>query len=144
MRREYPDAPLVGVAAVVIEGDKVLVVKRGTEPDKGLWGLPGGLVELGETLNEAVRREVAEETGLDVEAGEVVGMFEPIRYDEWNRIRYHYIVIDFLAYRKGGILKAGDDAAEVRWVSPDALDACPMRPKTTAIIRKAWALHSPP
>lgn len=144
MRREYPDAPLVGVAAVVIEGSKVLVVKRGTEPDKGLWGLPGGLVELGETLNEAVRREVAEETGLDVEPGEVVGVFEPIRHDGRNRIRYHYIVIDFIAYRRGGTLKAGDDAAEVRWVSTDALDDCPMRPNTATIIRKAWSMRFPP
>lgn len=142
MRREYPAAPLVGVAAVVIEEGKILLVKRGGEPDKGLWGLPGGLVELGETLAEALRREVAEETALDVEPGEVVGMIEPIVRDEQHHIRFHYVVVDFVAYVRGGTLKAGDDAAEVRWVSPDALDGVPMRSKTTEIIQKAWAIHS--
>ncbi|MCC7353199.1 MAG: NUDIX hydrolase, partial [Anaerolineae bacterium] len=111
MRREYPEAPLVGVGAVVIDNGKVLLVQRGQEPGKGTWGLPGGLVELGETAAEAVRREVVEETGLDVEPGPLVGIFEPITRDEEGRIRFHYIVVDFLASLRGGTLRAATDVA---------------------------------
>jgi 8-oxo-dGTP diphosphatase len=140
MRREYPEAPLVGVAAVVIQGDKVLLVQRGQEPHKGSWGLPGGLVQLGESVSEAVRREVAEETALEIEPGEVLGVFEPIVWDEQGRIRFHYVVIDFLARPLGGILSPASDVTAARWVSPQELASYQVRAETAEVIRKAWAI----
>ncbi len=144
MRREYPEAPLVGVGAVVIDGGKVLLVQRGQEPGKGTWGLPGGLVELGETVADAVRREVAEETGLDVEPGPLLGIFEPITRDAEGRVRYHYIVVDFLASLRGGTLCPASDVADVRWVPLDDLAAYGLRPATADMIRRARLLLATP
>ena len=144
MQREYPEAPLVGVGAVVIDGGKVLLVQRGQEPGKGTWGLPGGLVELGETVADAVRREVAEETGLNVEPGPLLGIFEPITRDEEGRVRYHYIVVDFLASLRGGALRPASDVADVHWVPLDDLVAYRLRPATVDMIRRAQLLLAIP
>lgn len=122
MQREFPEAPLVGVGAVVLEtiDDQlcVLLVLRGSEPLKGHWSLPGGLLELGETLTEAVQREVREETGLAVEPLELVELLDRIhRLDEpgGKRVRYHYVIADYLCRVTGGALRAGSDADAVRW-----------------------------
>lgn len=139
MAREYPDFPRVGVAAVVVRDQKVLLVQRGREPAKGLWGLPGGLLELGETLAEGARREVLEECAIHIEVGSVVGVFEPIQRDNAGRIRYHYVVVDLLATYLAGEPKPADDADDVRWIRLDALDDLPMLPETRAIIRQAAA-----
>lgn len=136
MAREYPNQPVVGVAAVVLRGDEVLLVQRGREPGKGSWGLPGGVLELGETLADGVRREVREECGIEVEVGPVVGVFEPIQRDSAGRLRFHYVVIDYLARHASGEPNAADDADDVRWVSIAALHSLPMHPETREIIQK--------
>lgn len=142
MHREYPEAPLVGVGGVVIHEGKVLLVRRGQEPGKDTWGLPGGLVEVGETIAEALRREVAEETGLEVEPGPLIGIFEPITRDEAHRVRYHYVVIDLLATVRGGALRPASDVADARWVDLDDLAAYPLRRETLEMIRRGCSLQA--
>src|SRR5271166_6441320 len=115
MQREFPSAPLVGVGAVIVEAGRVLLVRRGTEPLKGHWSLPGGLVELGEGLLSAVVREVWEETGLVVEPVELIELRDRI-HREADRVRYHYVIADYLCRVTGGKLLAASDADEVRWV----------------------------
>ena len=115
MQREYPLAPLVGVGAVVVDEGRVLLVRRGREPLKGEWSLPGGMLELGEGLTAGVVREVREETGLDVEPVELVELLDRI-YREGERVRYHYVIADYLCRVTGGTLKAASDAEAVRWV----------------------------
>ncbi len=114
MTREFPDNPLIGVGAVVVDGERVLLVRRGHEPLKGRWSLPGGLIELGEKLEAAVIREVKEETGLLVEPVELIELLDRI-HREGDRIRYHYVIADYLCRVTGGNLQAASDADEVRW-----------------------------
>lgn len=138
--REYPSQPIVGVAAVVLRGAEVLLVRRGREPAKGTWGLPGGAVELGETLVQAVRREVQEECAVEIEVGPVVGVFEPMQRDSAGRLQYHYVVIDLLARHLTGEPRADDDAEEACWIALDQLDKLPMQQETREIIRRAAAM----
>ena len=137
MSREYPEHPIVGVAAVVLRDGHVLLVQRGREPAKGLWGLPGGMLELGETLAEGVRREVLEECGVEIEVGPLVGVFEPMQRDGDDRLRYHYVVLDYLARYVSGELQAADDADDAQWVALEKLERLPMLAETRAIIRTA-------
>jgi 8-oxo-dGTP diphosphatase len=116
MSREYPDYPRVGVGAVVLDGDRVLLVQRGGAPLPGKWSVPGGLVELGETTAEAARREVAEECGLEIELVDLAGVLDRVVRDADGRVRYHWVLVDYLAVSRGGRLCAGDDAADARWV----------------------------
>jgi len=115
--RRYPARPIVGVGAVIVEGDRVLLVERGQEPQKGFWSLPGGLLELGERLEEAVRREVREETGLDVEILSVAGVFERILRDASGRPEYHYVLVDYLCRVVGGRLRPATDVSRAAWVA---------------------------
>lgn len=115
MQREFPLAPLVGVGAVVVEQGRVLLVRRGAEPLKGQWSLPGGLLELGESLAAGVIREVKEETGLIVEPVELVELLDRIQHED-ERVRYHYVIVDYLCRVTGGLLQAASDADAVRWV----------------------------
>lgn len=142
MAREYPNQPVVGVAAVVLRGDEVLLVQRGREPAKGSWGLPGGVLELGETLAQGAQREVMEECGVAIEVGPVVGVFEPMLRDEQGRLRFHYVVVDLLAAYAGGELRPADDADDARWVEIAALDGLPMRPETRQMILAGQALRA--
>jgi 8-oxo-dGTP diphosphatase len=138
MRREYPDAPIAGVGAVIVRGGAepaVLLIRRGQEPLKGEWSLPGGAVELGETLEEAVRREVLEETGLTVEPVGIVQAFDRISRDAEGRVRYHYVLVDFLCRVTGGCPACASDALEARWAGPRELDG--LTPLTVEVIRKA-------
>jgi len=137
MAREYPEHHIVGVAAVVLRDGRVLLVQRGREPARGLWGLPGGMLELGETLAEGVRREVLEECGVEIEVGPLLGIFEPMQRDGAGRLRYHYVVLDYLARYVSGELRAADDADDARWVELDALERLSMLAETRAMIRKA-------
>jgi len=125
MKREYPNSPLVGVGAVIVDsqsgGPRVLLIQRGTPPLLGEWSLPGGVLECGETLREAVAREAHEETGLVVETGEMLGVYERIIRSDDGRVRYHYVLLDFLCRAIGGDLNAGSDAAAARWFTPDEL-----------------------
>jgi mutator protein MutT len=116
LRREYPVIPLVGVGAVVVSDSKVLLVKRGHEPAKGLWSIPGGLIELGETAEAAVRREVKEETGVDVEVERLLDVVDNIVYDDQGRIQFHYVLVEFVARPIAAVAKPSSDASDVRWV----------------------------
>lgn len=137
-RRRYPDAPLVGVAAVVFDAaGEVLLVQRARPPRQGQWGLPGGLIDLGETLVDGVRREVREECGIEVEVGDLVALFEPIHRDEAGEIEYHYMVVDYWARHVQGELRASDDALNAAWVTPDELDNYALLPETRRVIEQA-------
>ena len=142
MRREYPEAPIVGVGAVVIDGTKVLLVRRGQEPLKGEWSLPGGALELGETLQQGVVREVLEETGLIVVPGGIIEILDRITPDEASgRVRYHYVLVDFVCHVAGGALCSASDAEEVRWVERDQLqNGFRLAPVTLVVIEKAFRL----
>jgi len=139
MKREYPESPLVGVGAVIIENQRVLLVRRGQPPLLGEWSLPGGVLECGETLREAVVREAREETGLAVETGEMLGVYDRVIRDDGGRARYHYVLIDFLCHPAGGELEAGSDAAEVRWFTRDELPALNLAFDTNEVLLKGLA-----
>lgn len=134
--RLYPRRPMVGVGAVVWRDGAVLLERRGQPPAQGSWSIPGGLVDAGERLEEAVRREVREECGIEVEVGPLLGVFEPMVADEDGRIRYHYVVLDYLARYVSGDVTIGDDAAELRWVSFEELGAYPLLPATRDMIER--------
>ncbi len=136
MKRDYPDRPIVGVGAVIIEGGRALVVRRGTEPLKGEWSIPGGVLELGETLRQGAEREAKEETGLTVEAGEALEVVDRIVRDPEQKIRYHYVLVDFLCRRISGDALPGTDASELRWVTPTELQGLRIADSAAAVIRK--------
>jgi 8-oxo-dGTP diphosphatase len=137
--RTYPDRPIVGVGAVVLDGDRVLLVRRANEPLKGAWSIPGGAVEVGETLEAAIRREVREETGLDVTVGPVVEVLDRIRLDADGRARFHYVLVDFVCEPCGGSLACASDASEVEWALLDELEVHGVAEITARVIRKAVA-----
>jgi 8-oxo-dGTP diphosphatase len=142
MKREFPKIPLVGVGAVIIEDSRVLLVKRAHPPLQAQWSIPGGVLEVGELVREAAVREAREETGLIVEPGELLGVYDRVLRHADQRVQYHYVLIDFLCRRVGGELQAADDAAEVRWFSPDELPALKLAEDTLDVIRKGleWTL----
>jgi len=135
--REYPERPIVGVGAVVVDGDRVLLVRRANEPLKGEWSVPGGAVECGETLKAAIAREVREETGLDVAVGPVVDVLDRIRLDPDGRVLYHYVLIDFVCTAVGGALACASDATEVEWAGLADLPRYRLAEKTVDVIRMA-------
>jgi 8-oxo-dGTP diphosphatase len=136
--REYPDRPIVGVGAVVIHLNRVLLVKRGNPPLLGEWSLPGGVVELGETLRAAAEREALEETGLIVKAGEVLEVLDRIIPGKDGAPQYHYVLIDFLCTVEGGELRAGGDAADTAWASESELGKYKLEKAAVEVIRKAF------
>ena len=144
IQREFPEAPIVGVGAVVVDQGRVLLVRRGREPLKGKWSLPGGMLELGESLAGGVTREVAEETGLQVEPIELIELIERILHEEGpegQRVRYHYVIADYLCRVVGGTLQAASDVAAVRWVKRSewsSQDFLPFDPITVRVIEKGW------
>jgi 8-oxo-dGTP diphosphatase len=138
--REYPDHPRVGVGAIVLHESRVLLVKRGQAPALGKWSLPGGLVDLGETTREAVVREVAEECGLRIAVVDVAGVVERVVRDEAGRIRYHYVLVDYLAFPEGTRVAPGSDAADVRWVEVDRLAELDTTEGLVDMVRRAQAL----
>jgi ADP-ribose pyrophosphatase YjhB (NUDIX family) len=140
--REYPDRPIVGVGAVIVDQARVLLVKRGSPPLLGEWSLPGGVVELGETLRAAAEREASEETGLIVKAGEVLEVLDRIIPGKDGAPQYHYVLIDFLCMVKGGEMRAGGDAADARWVRENELGKFKLEQLAVEVIRKAFALKS--
>jgi mutator protein MutT len=139
MAHEYPAAPVVGVGGVVLDGDRVLLVRRAHPPRQGEWSLPGGKVELGESLTAAVRRELREETGLDVAVGPLVELFDRVHPDDGGRIRYHFVIADYLCRPIGGTLAAGDDAADVAWVARADLPGYHVNPHVAAVVAAAFA-----
>ena len=140
MRREFPETPLVGVGAVVVDEGRVLLVRRGSEPLKGEWSLPGGVLEVGESLLAGVVREVLEETGLSIEPVELVELLDRI-HRVGERVRYHYVIADYLCRVTGGDLKAASDADAVRWVHRaewNSHSALRLDPVTTRVIELGW------
>jgi ADP-ribose pyrophosphatase YjhB (NUDIX family) len=140
IQREFPTTPLVGVGAVVVEDGRVLLVRRGSQPLKGHWTLPGGMLEVGETLAAGVVREVREETSLDVELIELVDLLDRI-HREGDRVRYHYVIADYLCRVTGGQLRAASDADAVRWVERsewNSHSALVLDPITVRVIEKGW------
>lgn len=136
IQREYPSSPIAGVAAVVLSGDGVLLTLRGNEPSKGRWGLPGGVVELGETVEDALIREVKEETGVLIEPRRLLSVFDSIVRDEDHKVRYHYVLCEYLCSVVGGALRASSDAMAVRWVPLSELCSTEMNPGTRRFIKK--------
>ena len=122
MKRLYPDQPVVGIGAVIIKDGKIALIKRGNEPSKGKWTIPGGLVELGESLEAAVIRETKEETCLDVENPHLIDVVDNVDLDEQGKVKYHYVIIDYLVHVKAGTIQAASDAAELRWVPFDEVE----------------------
>ena len=143
--REYPERPIVGVGAVIVDEGKVVLVRRKNEPLQGQWSLPGGMVEIGETLESALAREMLEETGLTVNVGPVVEVFDRITRDERSRVRYHYVLIDYVCWPAGGTLRAGSDVDAAVWADAAALEGYALTAKATSVIRRGLMLarHAP-
>jgi 8-oxo-dGTP diphosphatase len=134
--REYPDSPRVGVGAVVLREGRVLLVQRGMAPANGLWAIPGGALELGETLREAAEREILEETGITIRAGEPVFTCDVCQRDDAGRVRFHYVIIDLAADYVSGDVMGGDDALEARWVAPEEIENLPATKTTLKLLRQ--------
>lgn len=138
MQREYPDQPIVGVGTVIVEEGRVLLARRSRPPLRDRWSLPGGVVELGETLRAAAEREAREETGLIIKAGEVLEVLDRIIPGENGRPQYHYVLVDFLCACADGELRAGGDVSEVAWAAENELDKYQLDALAIAVIQKAF------
>ena len=136
MKREYPAVPVIAVGAIIRHQDRLVLIRRDKEPAKGAWTFPGGAVELGESLEDAVRREVLEETGLQVELGEVAMVIDRVDRDEAGVVRYHYIIVDYYARPVGGALHPGGDVSDARWVGLADLDGLEMTEKAGELARE--------
>lgn len=149
--REYPERPIVGVGGVVVEDGRALLVRRGTEPLLGQWSIPGGTLELGETLQEGTARELKEETAMEVRVLDMIEAFDRINFgrgadETWNtqaekkRPRFHFVIVDYLCERVSGTAAAGGDATDVAWAREDELDQFSLTPTAARVIRKAFAM----
>ena len=143
MVREYPAHPVVGVGAVVVRDGRALIIRRAHEPRKGEWSLPGGHLDLGESLIDAVRREVKEETGLDVHPGPIVETFDRVHRDPDGRIRFHFVIVDFVCEAPSGEAVAGSDAEAVAWVTAAELEDYGVNADAAAVIRKGLEYSFP-
>jgi 8-oxo-dGTP diphosphatase len=140
MDREYTGHPMVGVGGIVLNEGKVLLVRRGKQPGYGKWSIPGGMVELGETLSEAIKREVLEECGIEIELADVVAVLERVIRREDERVRYHYVLVDFLGYWKGGELQPASDILEARWADPSEMETLEMTDRTQQVVFEVMGL----
>jgi 8-oxo-dGTP diphosphatase len=140
--RLFPERPIIGVGAVILDGDRVLLVRRAHEPLKGEWSLPGGAVELGETLAEALVREVREETGLEIRVGPVVEVLDRVHHAADGRIEYHFVLVDYLCAPVGGRLTASSDAADACWATVGDLTAYCLAAPAADVIAKAARMHA--
>jgi 8-oxo-dGTP diphosphatase len=138
--RQFPDRPVVGVGAAIVDGDRVLLIRRGQEPLKGEWSLPGGGVEVGETLHDAVMREVREETGLEVQVGPVVEVLDRIHLSDDGRVEFHYVLIDYVCRVTGGRLSPASDAVDACWALAGDLPRYSLTAIAETVIGKAMAI----
>ena len=136
--RRYPKRPIVGIGALIFDRDRILMAQRGKEPLKGWWSLPGGALEIGERLADGVRREVREETGLEIRPLGVLEIFERIMHDAIGAAEYHYVLVDYICRITGGELHAGDDVAVVEWVRRRDLPKLQITEGTLAVIEKGF------
>lgn len=136
--RKYPDKPVLAVGAVVFKDDKVLLVKRGKAPARNMWAIPGGKVELGETLKEAAQRELLEETGIRIKAGNPVYSFEVIKRDPAGKILFHYFIVDLEAQYLSGDITAADDAKDAAWISEEDLNKINVNPNTRELLKQKY------
>ncbi len=135
INRRYPTQPVVGVGAIVLQDGKILLEQRGNEPSKGQWTIPGGVVEVGEGLETAVVRETKEETGLDVEVVGLIDVVDQVHYDDQNRIEYHFVIVDYVVKVVAGSAKASSDAADLKWVAFDDVEAFDLTPSFRRFFR---------
>lgn len=135
--RWYPQYPMIGVAALILKEGRMLLIKRSQEPSKGMWSIPGGRLELGETVSEAVKREVLEECGVQIEIVRFLDVIDRILHDNDGKIHYHFVLIDMLANYISGEPKAQSDAEECRWITPSELTKLDMNPQLRAVIMRA-------
>ena len=138
--RQYPERPIVGVGAVIVDEGKVVLIRRRYEPLKGHWSLPGGMVEIGEALEAALTREMLEETGLAIDVGPVIEVFDRITRDEEQQVRYHFVLIDYLCWPADGSLQAGSDVDLAIWADPATLGQYALTEKATAVIQRGLTL----
>jgi ADP-ribose pyrophosphatase YjhB (NUDIX family) len=136
--RRYPPRPIMAVGALIFDNDKLLLVERGQEPLKGYWSLPGGAVETGEKLEDAVRREVREETGLEIAVDGLHEIFEPITLDDEGRAEYHFVIADYLCHPVGGELRASSDAAAARWATLEELREAKLTRGSLPVMERAY------
>ena len=148
MAREYPDRPVVGIGGVVIEDGRALLIKRGTEPLLGQWSIPGGTLELGESLQHGVARELLEETGLEVQVLDMIEAFDRIFLDpaapnagDRSRPKYHYVIVDYLCERLAGEAKAGSDVTDIAYAREDELEKFHMTSTATRVLHRAFAME---
>jgi 8-oxo-dGTP diphosphatase len=139
--REYPDYPRVGVGAVILHEDKVLLVRRGQSPSFGKWSLPGGLVELGESTRAAIAREIVEECGIGIRVVDVAGVLDRIVHDDAGRVRYHYVLVDYLAYPESLDVVAGSDAGDAQWFEIERVAELDTTQGLLDMIRRGEALR---
>jgi 8-oxo-dGTP diphosphatase len=137
-RHEQPTRPVLGAAALVIHDGRVLLIRRGQAPDAGEWSIPGGGVELGEAIEDALRREVREETGLEIAVGDFLEIYQRVDRDADGAVRFHFVVLDYRCTVIGGALRAGDDAADAAWVDPADLDRYAVADSIRRVIARAW------
>jgi 8-oxo-dGTP diphosphatase len=128
VKRLYPDQPIVGVGAIIFRGGRILLVKRGNEPARGQWTIPGGVVEIGESLDDAVVRETKEETGLEASKPRLIDVVDQVHLDESGRVEFHYVIIDYVVKAKGGRPKAASDAEAIKWVLLDEVEEYDLTP----------------
>ena len=138
MRREYPSQPVVGVGVVIVDCGRLVLVRRGAEPALGKWSFPGGAVELGEAVKDAAVREAREECGLDVELVEdsPMDVYDVLKVDDGGRLRYHYVLLEFLARPKKGVLKPTSDVTDARWVPFEEVENCDLTESVRLFFRK--------
>jgi 8-oxo-dGTP diphosphatase len=136
--REYPRSPVVAVGGVIVDDGKVLLIRRAKEPSLGQWSIPGGAVEVGEKLKEALRREIREETGLEVCVGEIVEVLDRIVPDAAGNVEYHYVLVDFACAVESGDLRPSSDVGDARWARRQELPRFGLRPDTLRVIEKAF------
>jgi 8-oxo-dGTP diphosphatase len=139
-RREYPERPVVGVGGVVISDGRALLIKRGHPPLQGEWSIPGGTLELGETLLQGVERELLEETSIQVRAVDLIEVFERVFRDDTGRAQYHFVILDYLCEAISGEARAGSDVTDVAWVAEDDLERYSLTPTATRVIRRAFEM----
>jgi 8-oxo-dGTP diphosphatase len=144
VNRTYPDRPFVGVGAVIVDGERVVLIRRRFAPLAGEWSLPGGTVEAGETLEDCVIREMREETGLDVEVGPVIEVLDRITRDDNGRVLYHYVLVDYLCWPVGGALQAGSDVDAAVWTAPGDVSAYHLTDQAIAVIARGFELARHP